>query len=163
GSFIESTNGGNSWTDISLGSPANPKVFANSAPHGDHHGIGFDANGKLLDGDDGGIYRLDNPTPGHIQWTDPNGNQQITQFTGIALDPTNPNIAYGGSQDNGTEVYNGALGWTLLRGGDGGFVRVDPSNPSTVYHTYNDDGQADFLERSDDGGSTWVAKTTGIN
>jgi hypothetical protein len=163
GSFIESTDGGSTWADISLGSPPSPNVFANSAPHADHHGIGFDAHGKLLDGDDGGLFRLDNPTPGSVQWTDLGGNLGITQFTGIALDPTNPGVAYGGSQDNGTERFDGALGWTQLRGGDGGFVRVDPAHPATVYHTYNFGGQADFFERSDNGGSTWAAKTTGIN
>jgi photosystem II stability/assembly factor-like uncharacterized protein len=164
--FIESRDGGASWTDVSLGSPPSPDTFANSAPHADHHGIGFDASGRLLDGDDGGLFRLDNPLPGSVQWTDLNGNLQITQFTGIALDPTDPNIAYGGSQDNGTAVFNGALGWTALRGGDGGFVRVDPNNPATIYHTYQWDSgniQPDALERSDDGGATWVAKTTGIN
>jgi photosystem II stability/assembly factor-like uncharacterized protein len=164
--FIESRDGGTTWTDISLGSPPSPDTFPNSAPHADHHGIGFDASGRLLDGDDGGLFRLDSPLPGSVQWTDLNGNLQITQFTGIALDPTDPNTAYGGSQDNGTEVFNGALGWTALRGGDGGFVRVDPNNPGTIYHTYQCNSgniQPDSLERSDNGGETWVAKTTGIN
>jgi hypothetical protein len=163
--FMESTDGGNSWADLSLGSPASPNVFSDSAPHADHHGIGFDANGRLLDGDDGGLFRLDNPAPGQIQWTDLNGNLQITQFVGIALDPQNPNLAYGGSQDNGTEIFNGATGWTQTRGGDGGFVRVDPSNSKTIYHTYNWGGGvgADGLERSDDGGAVWSPKTNGIN
>jgi hypothetical protein len=165
GSFVESTDGGSTWTDISIGSPFSAAVFPNSAPHADHHGIAFDANGRLLDGDDGGIYRLDNHTPGHIQWTDLNGNLDITQFTGIALDPTNPSVAYGGSQDNGTERFDGALGWTQLRGGDGGFVRVDANHPNTIYHTYPwgpGGNQGNVLERSDDGGATWAAKTTGM-
>src|SRR5262249_29582453 len=124
------------------------------------------ANGKLLVGTDGGIWRLDNPdTP---TWTDLNGNLQITQFVGIALDsvhpinPGDPAIAFGGSQDNGTEKFTGSTSSNQIDDGDGGFVRVDPSNPQTVYHTffYPD---SNFLERSDDGGITWAPKTTGIN
>jgi hypothetical protein len=165
GSFIESRDGGMTWVDISLGSAPSADTFANSAAHGDHHAIGFDANGKLLDGDDGGIYRLDNPVPPNVQWTDLNGNLQITQFTGIALDPADPSIAVGGSQDNGTEIFNGPLGWTQTRGGDGGFVAIDPSQPATIYHTYNwtpSTSQTDVFERSDDGGATWTSKTTGL-
>ena len=55
--------------------------------------------------DDGGIFRY-NPTT--QLWSDINGNLQTIQFTGTALDTTNANIAYGGSQDNGTEKYTGA-------------------------------------------------------
>src|SRR5206468_9783539 len=101
--------GGTNLTDISVGADGH-------GPHADHHGIGFDANGRLLDGNDGGIWRLDNPNVGSIHWTDLNGNLQITQFYGIALDPINPAIIFGGSQDNGTEKYNansGDLAWNL--------------------------------------------------
>jgi uncharacterized repeat protein (TIGR01451 family) len=155
-SLIESTNSGTSWSDLSGNSNFN------LAPHPDHHAIGFDANGKLLDGDDGGLFRLDTPTPGNYSWSDLNGNLQITQFTGIALHPTDPSIAYGGSQDNGTEKYTGSSQWNLVQFGDGGFVRVDFSNPQTVYHTFFY-GNYGFLERSDDGGNTWTAKVSGIN
>ena len=54
----------------------------------------------------GGIWRLNNPraltaTP---TWADLNGDLQITQLTGIALDPNNPAVAYGGSQDTGMAI-----------------------------------------------------------
>ena len=99
-----------------------------NGPHADHHGIGFDANGKLLVGTDGGLWRLTNPAVGSIQWTNLNGNVpnaalNTIQFTGIAIHPTNADIAYGGSQDNGTEKFNDSLGWSRVRSGDGGFVR----------------------------------------
>jgi hypothetical protein len=153
-SFIETTNGGANWTDISN------TPNGTNGPHADNHGIGFDANGKLLVGTDGGIWRLDAQSP--VTWTDLNGNLATIQFTGIALDPTNPAIAIGGSQDNGTEKFTGNLGWSLSQFGDGGFVQIDQSNPNTMYHTFffGFDG---FLERSDDGGLTWSGKTAGIN
>src|SRR5262249_51623301 len=104
-SFIQSTNGGANWTDISN------TPNGSNGPHADNHGIGFDRNGKLLVGTDGGIWRLDVQSP--ITWTDLNGNLSTIQFTGIALDPANPAIAIGGSQDNGTEKFTGDLGWSL--------------------------------------------------
>jgi photosystem II stability/assembly factor-like uncharacterized protein len=154
--LIESTDGGNSWADISTG------TSNMTGPHTDQHAFSFDANGKLLDSNDGGIWRLDNPDPKNVAWTDINGNLNTITFTGIALDPTNPNVAYGGSQDNGTEKFTGSLGWTQFGKNDGGFVRVDPSNPSTVYFTYDHNSSGWFL-RSDDGGTTAESLMNGIN
>src|SRR5262249_13244393 len=64
--IVESTDGGTSWADISVG------AAGNNGPHQDHHALAFDANGRLLDGTDGGIWLLDNPAPGSIHWTDLN-------------------------------------------------------------------------------------------
>ena len=153
--MLESVDGGQSWVDISVGVGLN-------GPHVDHHAVGFTADGKFLDGNDGGIWQLDDPNPTAPRWSDLNGNLQITQFVGIALDPTDPNIAYGGSQDNGTEKFTDDLKWTLVQQGDGGRVRVDQSSPNTVYHTFFYANYA-FLERSDDGGATWTGKVNGIN
>jgi photosystem II stability/assembly factor-like uncharacterized protein len=154
--FVESTDGGNTWMNISTG-PGNK-----SGPHTDEHAFAFDANGRLVAGSDGGIWRLDNPDPKNLAWTDINGNLNTIQFTGIALDPTNPNIAYGGSTDNGTEKFTGTLGWTQFGDDDGGFVRVDPNHPSTVYFT-RETGAAGWFLRSDDGGATWLSLMDGIN
>ncbi len=150
-SVIKTTNGGTTWSDITQGPDG-------TLPHVDHHGIGFDANGKLLDGNDGGIWRLDNPTVGSIHWTDLNGNLNITEFTGTALDPTTATVAYGGSQDNGTEKYTGATAWNLSFGGDGGFVRVNPTNHLNLYT----ENFGISLQRSTDGGATWTDVSGGI-
>ena len=153
--FIESTDGGVTWTEIGT------RGITGIGTHPDHHAIAFTANGKLLDGDDGGIFRLDVATPTAFAWSDLNSNLNITQFTGIALDPFNPNIAFGGSQDNGTEKFTGSSVWQLVQGGDGGFVRIDPKNPNTIYHTFY--YQPGVFERSDDGGLTWTGAGNGIN
>jgi photosystem II stability/assembly factor-like uncharacterized protein len=150
--IVESNNGGINWFSLVVGADG-------KGPHPDHHAFAFDANGHLLDGNDGGIWRLDDPGFTHEHWTDLNTNLQLTQYIGIAVDPTNPNIAYGGSQDNGTSKFTGSLAWTLVRPGDGGFVRIDPNNPNTVYHTLTNIS----LERSDNGGLTWIDRTFGIN
>jgi hypothetical protein len=81
---IRTLDGGSSWTNISTGSNGH-------GPHADHHGIGFDASGRLLDGNDGGIWRLNSGSP--VQWADLNGNLQITQSpssSGSACTPPTP-------------------------------------------------------------------------
>jgi len=154
-SIIRSTNSGVSWTGISSGSDG-------SGPHVDHHAAAFDASGRYLDGDDGGIFLLDTTSPAH--WTQLNGNLSTIQFQGIAVHPTDVNIAFGGSQDNGTEKYAGTTSWTLVEGGDGGFVKFSKTNPNRVYHQapVASFGGSGFFRRSDNGGSSWVSKVTGI-
>ena len=152
-SILRSTNSGVSWSDISSGG---------STPHADHHALVFDAAGRMLDGDDGGIYRLDSVTP--VSWTDLNSNQSTIQFEGIGLHPTNPNIAIGGSQDNGTEVYSGNKVWTETDGGDGGFAKFSRTNGSRAYHQIpNASFGTNFFRRSDNGGATWTTKTSSIS
>src|SRR5438105_10017682 len=154
-SMLRSTNSGATWTDIS-------HTGVVVQPHVDHHGIDFDANGKLLDGDDGGIYRLDDPTV--PSWTDLNGDLNTIQFQGIGLHPTNANIVIGGSQDNGTELYMGAPLWTETDGGDGGLAQFSPTNGSRAYHQIPVASfGTNFFRRSDDGGATWVTETSGMS
>ena len=133
GGFIETTNGGTSWINLFV-------------PGVDHHGIGFDAMGRLVIGDDQGIYRQ--TSPGSTSYDDLNGNLSTIQFTGVSIHPTNHDIAYGGSQDNGTERFNDSLSWNEVDGGDGGHVHVDPFNPNTVYHATGYDANTPSLQHS---------------
>jgi hypothetical protein len=150
--LIRSIDSGAHWSDISSGG---------STPHADHHGIAFTAAGKLLDGDDGGLYRLDNTNP--VTWTDLNGDLNTIQFEGIALHPTNPDLAIGGSQDNGTERFVDNLAWTKSEGGDGGLVKYSRTNPNRVYRQSPPESfGTGFFRRSDDGGVNWVTKTSSL-
>lgn len=157
GSILRTANSGVSWTDISTGG-----LPYYTSPHVDHHGIAFDANGILLDGNDGGIYRLDNPTG--AGWSDLNGNLGTIQFEGIGLHPTDPNQAIAGSQDNGTALYSGSVVWQETDGGDGGNAKFSQTNGSRAYHIapVGSFGPTDFFRRSDDGGVTWSSKTSGF-
>jgi FG-GAP-like repeat len=156
-SMLRSTNSGVSWTDIHIGGAP-----TNSSPHVDHHAAAFDASGRLLDGNDGGIWRLDNPTT--PSWTNLNGNLTTIQFQGVGLHPTNANIAVGGSQDNGTEVFGGSVLWTETDGGDGGLAKFSPTNGARAYHQIpNASFGTNFFRRSDDTGQTWTTKTSSIS
>src|SRR6185312_11960780 len=115
----------------------------------------------LLDGNGGGIWRLDNAAPDSIAWTDLNSNLQITQFYSLALNPSDPNSAVGGTQYNGSVQYSASPAWTQRQLGNQGMVQYDPQNPNRIYQQSPD--ATGFFDRSDDGGVTWTPKISGIN
>ena len=157
---MQSTDGGATWTGIATG------VAGNNGPHADHHAAAFDAAGNFLDGNDGGIWKLDNATVGSIHWTDLTANIQVTQFVGIAVAANDATNVFGGSQDNGTSQSNASSTvWTQRLGGDGGQVVFSPNNPQRMYHDapVGSFGNANFFQRSDDGGSSWNGKVNGIS
>jgi autotransporter-associated beta strand protein len=170
--LLETTDGGGTWTRIDLGADG-------GGPHNNQHAFTFDSLGRLLDGNDGGIWRLDVPTVApvyQVHWSDLNSNLQITQFQGIAVNPQNPNLIYGGSQDNGFEKLsgvqpNGGLPWVQQVGDTSGQVGIDLNNPTTVYHTFfyadphlglGGTVPVDFFQRSDNGGQTFINVVKGI-
>jgi uncharacterized repeat protein (TIGR01451 family) len=135
GGIVETQDGGTTWTNGTSHPDINTGTNGKNGPRTDYHALAFDASGRLLVGNDGGIWRLDSNSlsPKNILWTDLNGNLDTIQFEGIAVDPNNPAIAYGGSQDNGTEKTTGTLSWNLIVDGDGGITRLDPLNDKVVY------------------------------
>src|SRR4030095_4740853 len=79
-----------------------------TVPHADSRDMMFDANGNLLESNDGGIYRLTNPellpNPApRRRWTAVVGNLQLAEVHAVGYDPVN-NLSFLGTQDNGTEV-----------------------------------------------------------
>ena len=158
GSMLFSFNSGATWTAMSGGTGA--------VPHADHHALTFDASGNLIDGDDGGIFRLATASLPTVTWTDLNANINTIQFQGIAIHPTDSTIACGGSQDNGTEkMIGGNPVWVVTDGGDGGLVRFSQQNPT---HVYRDSpvasfGPANFFRISTNTCNTWTSATTGLN
>ncbi len=140
---IRSDNGGVTWVDISGDSNGN-------GPHVDCHAFAFTANGTLIIGNDGGVWSTSNRGG---TWVNLNTNLSITQFTGIAVDPNDPNKIWGGTQDNGTNRTVGSTTWQHMVDGDGGQTRIDPTNPNIIYHTfYYARNAAGFIRRSTDGG-----------
>lgn len=97
-----------------------------SSPHADSREITFDANGNLLEVDDGGIFRRTSPQDNSGDWFSVHGTLGTVEFHDIAYD-SNSNVILGGTQDNGTQVQQvaGSPAWSLLYGGDGGDVEVD--------------------------------------
>ncbi|HWG21331.1 MAG TPA: hypothetical protein VG225_12445, partial [Terracidiphilus sp.] len=149
--IIRSTDLGVTWTDIS--------IVNNFEPHTDNHAIAFDASGRMLAGNDGGIFRYDPSSGG--SWTDLNTNLNTIQFTGIGLHPTSLGIVIGGSQDNGAELYTDNLLWKQVEAGDGGFAQISQTNPTRCYEEY----VYGAIERSDSSCApgTWNPITFGLS
>ena len=102
--------------------------------------MAFDADGNLLQTNDGGIARLVSPnTASTRKWVAIDGDIRSAEFHSIAYD-TVSNIVFGGAQDNGTPVQSspGNFTWMQVLGADGGVVGVDASNPmeSTRYYSF---------------------------
>ena len=62
------------------------------------------------------------------------GSLQITEFYSVASHPSNGLLLAGGTQDNGTLVFQGNLGWSLITGGDGGDTVFDPSPQNRILY-----------------------------
>jgi hypothetical protein len=158
-----------------------PGIDADYA-HADNHVFVFDpgydgvSNRTLIVGSDGGIYKTLNAratvgktlndvcgatTPAtDVNWTSLNNSYEVTQFYDGAPYPDG-NTFFGGTQDNGTPrgtLGGGANGWESILGGDGGYVAVDPTNTNSLYA----ENTALSFKRSDNGGVSFVSKTSGI-
>jgi hypothetical protein len=128
--------GTNHWNDA-YSYPSIPNYAG--TPHSDSRNMVFDANGNLLECDDGGIYRLNNPDNFlglFSSWSSVNGNIRPTEFYSVAYDPIN-HVIIGGAQDNGSPAQSGsgnfAWGWgSAVSGGDGGIAQVTTETASTV-------------------------------
>ncbi|MGC8653662.1 MAG: VPS10 domain-containing protein [Candidatus Kryptoniota bacterium] len=148
----KSTDGGQSWSNYT-------RAYTTGTVHPDQHSMSFQAgNGNVFYlGNDGGVWKTLN---GGAQFSSCNSNLQITQFYAVGIDPSNPLYTYGGTQDNGTERnLSPAMSWDEIYSGDGGYVTIDPQNPSVIYGEYVNGA----LAKSTDGGKNFNTITNGIS
>ncbi len=124
------------WTELTHNGTAN-----SSAPHADSRDMDFDANGDIVQGDDGGIYRRTSPRDATGDWESVFlGGLQIGEFHDIAYDE-NFDVVVGGTQDTGSPYQTspgGTTNWFDLDTADGGDVAVDAtSSPgqSIIYYS----------------------------
>ncbi len=145
-----STSGGVDFTRISQWQ------FAPSSAHADQHLIiehpDFDGvtNTTVYFGNDGGVYCTDDiySVLSLSGWQELNNNYGVTQFyTGGG---NRSGKVLGGTQDNGTLIYQGDTEtWTAMIGGDGSAVGADNVHLDTFYAAT----QWGYLFRSLAGGS----------
>jgi hypothetical protein len=139
--------GFNHWQDVYAYPPLS--LSYNGTPHSDSRNMVFDANGNVLECDDGGIYRLSGPDNFlglGSSWSSVNGNIRPTEFYSVAYDSLD-NLIFGGTQDNGSPANlpdpTGAWHWpSVFSGGDGGIAQYETQSflslPVPVWYTSTD-------------------------
>jgi len=112
---------GSQWTPLTHVGTA-----SNSSPHADSREMVFDANGDLLEVDDGGVYRRTMPDSDQGDWFSINGDLASTEYHGIAYDSV-ADIVIGGAQDIGTteQIVSDGSRFRTVSTADGGDVAVD--------------------------------------
>ncbi|MGH7272601.1 MAG: hypothetical protein ACREJ3_19400, partial [Polyangiaceae bacterium] len=126
----KSTDGGQSFS-------ADPRVIGNDEIHTDYHQLVLPDKANpnyVLATNDGGLY---SSTDGGVTWASENNFLQITEFQSIAVSPSGLTVL-GGTQDNGTNAFNGWLGWERQDGGDSASAFFDVDHPNTFYDVYAD-------------------------
>jgi len=133
---VRTENGGTSWSSVI------PNLPAGSAglPHVDNHAMAFvklaTNKVRMYLGNDGGIWRADDAEASTVTWTNQNNpSLTLTQFyPSISVNSSSPSIAFSGTQDNGSQNYEGGTSWVDNQlCGDGASSAVDAIIPSTVY------------------------------
>ncbi|NOT00867.1 MAG: hypothetical protein HOP29_09585 [Phycisphaerales bacterium] len=134
GDFSIATTGGAlspQWEHLthsdSVGAIPAGGTASTSSPHADSREMAFDALGRLIESDDGGVYRRTSPGDNTGDWFSINGNLQVTEMHDVAYD-TISNVMFGGNQDVGTafQLTPGGTTWdNSFTSGDGGDVAVD--------------------------------------
>jgi hypothetical protein len=134
--IYQSRDGAVSFTKVS--SWAN----APSSPHADHHALASPpdygpGNPVLYNGNDGGVYKAANVNAlaSGQGWLNLNNGLAVTQFYSGAGRAAAGGRVIGGTQDNGSLLFE-FNGWRPFRGGDGGYVAVDPASDQTLYGEY---------------------------
>ncbi len=151
---IVSTDGGNTWTDVSA--PARGESL-----HRETHAFAWMPDESLLfTGNDGGVFVTASPTnPSGVSWSDKNSGLAISQFyPGMSLSANAINPAFGGTQGGGLQQYSGNPTWTEIGPCvDAGYTALDASNNLYVACDSVNIPATGFLQKSTDGGNTFNA------
>jgi photosystem II stability/assembly factor-like uncharacterized protein len=154
--LIRSLDGGQSWSILQ-----SAQNFGQL--HADVHALTFTPDGsRFYVGNDGGAYVTTQPLAQAPNFTSLSNTLSLVQFyPGLSIHPTNPAIAIGGTQDNGTEMFSGVLKWNNVTCGDGGYTAIDFVVPSTIYATC----QNIDIQKSTMSGAvgTWFEHSGGID
>ena len=133
-----SLDGGSTWKDF----VTNGGSYSNGAVlHNDQHCLAVCPTDptQCIFSNDGGVYGVQfdtNFTTGTVSRLSKNlGN---TMFYHIAMHPTNPNYALGGTQDNASPLSTGDLNnWLNVGAGDGAGAAINQTNPLIQYNSYD--------------------------
>lgn len=128
-------------------------------PHVDQHALAWDAAGRLVAGDDGGVHVSSNLGN---SWTNLNAGLGTVQFyAGLSSHPTDQYFLFGGTQDNGSNRrFDDSRQWTTAVGGDGGWTQLDRTRPQIVFAESQGTGG---LYKSTNGGVSFGSSGSGLS
>lgn len=136
-------------------------TFTGNLPghHPDYHAADWDASGRLVVGNDGGI-GLSSDLGATFQSRNA-GLQTLQFYAGLSTHPTDDTIVYGGMQDNGTARRSdpNSRTWTSVFGGDGGWTQIDQRDPARIFVEFQGAGN---LFRSTNNGQGFPRATSSI-
>jgi hypothetical protein len=134
----------------------------NTSPHADSRAMAFDANGNLLESDDGGIYRRATPSTTGT-WSSVIGNLAVTEVHDLAHDRV-ANVIMIGTQDNGTHMQIASANprWTMINGGDGGDAAIDDDTLGVAgsYRYISSQNSGGFRRAQYNAANTFVTNVT---
>jgi photosystem II stability/assembly factor-like uncharacterized protein len=137
---FRTTDSGATWANLTGGFSFNGSYYdytpGASRAHPDHHALTFVPGraGEFYIGCDGGIYKSTN---NGATFESLNRGLTLTQFTSIVIQPNDPTVSLGGTQDNGMQRrYAQNNAWYEVFSGDAGHIVVNPLDPNVVFFTY---------------------------
>lgn len=139
---------GLTWSDVSN--------KASLGTHVDQHAFAWAGN-RLVVGNDGGVWSSGD---GGATWATHNLELAFTQFYEGVAHPSGLSLAIGGSQDNGTSLWQGSDGWPAIFGGDGADAAISASDPENDWAVSS---QGLNIYRTTDGGNSFVGAGGGID
>ncbi len=150
--LAKTTDGGSTFRQMTDWLGGNGLAYV----HADFHAGWLDSTGLYV-GTDGGVYQSTN---GGTSFDNSINNGLVTHLLySVGSSPANKAAVIGGMQDNGTRVREGTTStFDEVIGGDGIGAAINRTNAQlmlgSVYY--------DQIERSTDGGQTWLDGTSGI-
>jgi uncharacterized protein (TIGR03437 family) len=156
-SIIRSIDGGATWVSLSYVGFNEQQII-----HPDYHDLQYTPDGgTLYIANDGGMYSTTDISNAGVNWTELNDTLSVTQFyPGVAIAPANINMALAGTQDNSLQLYMGFGNWATVDCGDGGYSAIDRIVTLTGYTACV---SGDLVDKTPDGGNTWLPAEYGIN
>lgn len=155
------------WRSTDGGSTLTPIV---SSIHPDQHIIfphpwfNNTSNRVVYIGNDGGFFRVDDIANSSPSFTDLNNELVVTQFYGVAIASNygNGGLMIGGTQDNGTWLYDPLYGgfpnptWLHVNTADGGYAAIDQTDYTYRYCETQEMGIDRYI------GTTFTQITNGL-
>ncbi len=154
GDIYRTTNGGSSWTEISLGIPDTGGWVTPYALN--------PVNPKSIYVGDKGVYKSTNRGS---TWTTLTGALDPTELVALAIAPSDSNRIYAATYSRAWVSTNGGTAWSEITGGLPAaaltYLAVHPSNPATAYATFSGYGSTKVFKTTSSGGS-WIDVSSGL-